>query len=362
MRQFERVDSIDHLRGILAVTIMVYHYTAWSFPNWMNPGGLLSVLGYYGVSAFFIISGMSLAIAYRNRISTGSDVSSFYIKRLCRIAPLYWLAISAAISMALLVEFFRGVPAPFTWLDVIANYTLTFSFGYSKALTVGGWSIGNEIFFYLLFPCLYWLICKSLRWALVVLGVSALLLVFWAFWVVTSAGDELEAWSYYISNFNQLFFFVAGVVIGRHLRAGFVSREFCYAALAIALVSMSLASVGARSELVEGWHRIYLSCATLLLVFAVYQINWQSSSFIGRVLAFLGLISYSLYLLHPLVRSAVNIVGNRVGFEPITAFVISVVLTVLVSWLSYRLVEKPGIRFATVIERRYLNRRIAAAA
>jgi len=362
MQQAGRVDSIDHLRGILAVTIMVYHYFTWSFPGWISPDGLLSVLGYYGVSAFFIISGVSLAIAYRGRLSTHAEISRFYLKRFFRIAPLYWLAISATISVALLNDQFRGIPAPFTWKDVLANYTLTFSLGHSKALTTGGWSIGNEVFFYIGFPFLYWLVCRSAHWAIVAVGGSAVLLGIWAFYVVPASTNDSEAWGFYISNWNQLFFFLAGLVIGRYVRPALISRKACYMALAFALALLTMANVGTHAELVEGWHRIYLSLATLLLVFSVYQINWESSSLFGRALAFLGLISYSLYLLHPLVRSAVMIVGNRIGFGPLTVTIISIALTVGVSWLSYKIIETPGIRLAKVIELRSLKRRITAAA
>ena len=81
MRHGQRVDSIDHLRGILAATVMVYHYIGWSFPGWMSPDGLLSVLGYYGVAAFFVISGISLAIAYDGRLTDRAEVLQFFSLR-----------------------------------------------------------------------------------------------------------------------------------------------------------------------------------------------------------------------------------------------------------------------------------------
>lgn len=359
MRQSERVDSIDHLRGILAATIMVYHYVAWSFPNWMSPDSLLSVLGYYGVAAFFSISGISLAIAYSNRLSNSSEIMRFLSRRFFRIAPLYWLVVSATVFFAVMAETYRGTPLDFTWWDVIANYTLTFSFGQSPALATGGWSIGNEIFFYLCFPLIFWLICKSAKWALALITVSVVLLALWAFVVVPSVSDGLEKWDHYISNWNQLFFFVAGVAVGRYVKPSSLSRGRSYVALAGALLVLSLASVSARSDLVEGWHRIFLSAAVLLLVASVYQINWQSSSFIGKVLAFMGLISYSLYLLHPLARHAVVIVGDRVGFDAITTLVLSMAVTILASWVSYLMIERSGIRVGKAFERTFSRRSTA---
>jgi len=340
---------------------MIYHYIAWSFPNLMSPDSLLSVLGYYGVAAFFVISGVSLAIAYDGRLANRTEIARFLSRRLFRIAPLYWLTVSATILLAIVAGVFTGAPLGFTWGDIAANYLLTFSFGLSPSLVVGGWSIGNEIFFYLCFPVLFWLICKSISWALTAIVGGSVLLALWAFIVVPSGLTDQDEWTYYISNWNQLFFFIAGVVIGRYIKPASFSRTFCYVTLVAALAMLAMANVGTRSDLVEHWHRIFLSIATLLLVFSVYQINWQSTSFIGQALAFLGLISYSLYLLHPLVRSVVNIIGNQIGLTQLATLIISVALTVVGSWISYKLIEMPGIRLGKTLERS-LTRRITATA
>lgn len=354
MRHGQRVDSIDHLRGILAATIMVYHYIGWSFPGWMSPDGLLSVLGYYGVAAFFVISGISLAIAYDGRLTDRSDVLQFFNRRFFRILPLYWVAASATI----LISGFSTLGL--TWKEMVANYTLSFSLGLGRSFVTGGWSIGNEIFFYLLFPVLFWLICRSVRWALAVFGISAVLIVLWAFVVVPSGLNDSEKWWHYISNWNQLNFFVTGVIIGRYFKPASFSRGASYCALACALACLTAANVITRGDLVEYWNRVFLSLATLLLVLSVYQINWQSSAIVGRILAFLGLISYSLYLLHPVVRDAMVILGARVTIGPMTALIGSVILTILASWLSYKLIETPGIRLGKVIERGLLRRVVAA--
>lgn len=353
MRHGQRVDSIDHLRGILAATVMVYHYIGWSFPGWMSPDGLLSVLGYYGVAAFFVISGISLAIAYDGRLTDRAEVLQFFSRRAFRILPLYWVAASATI-------FISGFSTlGLTWKDLVANYTLSFSLGLGRSFVTGGWSIGNEIFFYLLFPVLFWLICRSVRWALAVFAVSAVLIVLWAFVVVPSGLNDSERWWHYISNWNQLHFFVTGLVIGRYIKPGSFSRGASYGALASALALLAAANVTTRGDLVEYWQRMFLSFATLLLVLSVYQLNWHSSALLGRILAFLGLISYSLYLLHPVVRDALMVVGTRIVIGPMTALIVSVILTVFSSWLSYKLIETPGIRLGKALERSLSRRSVA---
>lgn len=360
MQKIERVDSIDHLRGILAVTIMIYHYIAWSFPNWMSPDSLISVLGYYGVSAFFVISGISLAIAYDGRLATFQDAMIFFRRRIFRIVPLYWLAVSSTIILAIYANIFWNKPYKFTMEDVIANYLMSFSFGHSNALAAGGWSIGNEIFFYLCFPLLFWLTCKSAKWAIATVTCSFIFLSIWAFIIVPSNPDPLIKWDSYIQNMNQLFFFVAGVTAGRYIKSEIFNKRISYTLLLIALTLLSTTNVIIRSDLIANWHRIILSCATLLLVISVYQINWNSSAFLGQALRFLGLISYSLYMLHPLVRSAVRILGEPIGISPIMTLIVSVTVTIVASWISYKLIEIPGIRLGKIIEQ-HLNRKTITA-
>lgn len=353
MRHGQRVDSIDHLRGILAATIMVYHYIGWSFPGWMSPDGLLSVLGYYGVAAFFVISGISLTIAYDGRLTHWSEVLQFFNRRFFRIVPLYWVAASATI-------FLSGANAlGLTWEGLIANYTLSFSLGLGRSFVTGGWSIGNEIFFYLLFPGLFWLICRSVRCAFAVFAASAVLIALWAFVVVPSGLNDSERWWHYVSNWNQLHFFVAGLVMGRYIKPASLSRGASYGALVLAMTLLAAANVTTRGDLVEYWHRMFLSLATLLLVLSVYQINWQSSALIGRILAFLGLISYSMYLLHPVVRDAVTIVGIRIAISPMTVLIASVILTIFSSWLSYKIIETPGINLGRLLERSLSRRAVS---
>lgn len=348
-----RVDSLDHLRGLLAATIMIYHYVAWSFPGYMAPDGVLSILGYYGVSAFFVISGISLAIAYQGRLSSFDDVATFFKRRFFRIAPLYWVAVTLSILAVTLTKGSLRYLESLSWFDIFANYSLSFSlFGPSKALATGGWSIGNEIFFYLCFPLLYAVISRSLYGVLLMLGVVATTFTYWAFVVVPEASTSgSEAWFYYTSNPNQILFFVIGVMIGGFSKPGLINKAWSYVGLLCAALILLAVSTDRRSDLVEEWLRVLLSGATLLLVFCVYQINWSSSNIAGRVLAFLGLISYSLYLLHPIVRMAVKGGADLLNLSPIAVVVTSVALTLVVSWLSYSYIELTGMRLGRSLER-----------
>jgi peptidoglycan/LPS O-acetylase OafA/YrhL len=91
-----RIESLDYLRGTMALSVMMYHYVVWSGID-MKPDSLLSKLGIYAVSVFYVLSGLSLALAYKGRVASWRDVLRFFTKRIFRIAPLLWIMVTLAI-------------------------------------------------------------------------------------------------------------------------------------------------------------------------------------------------------------------------------------------------------------------------
>ena len=64
----QRVDTLDYLRGVMAVAIMLYHFGSWKLiavPEAVAP--LLNLLGIYGVSIFYVLSGAALSLIYTGR-------------------------------------------------------------------------------------------------------------------------------------------------------------------------------------------------------------------------------------------------------------------------------------------------------
>ena len=71
----------------MAFAVMGYHLTSY------EGIGTASRIDFYAVYAFFVISGFSLYIAYRDRLATLVDVKSYLIRRFFRIPPLFYTAI-----------------------------------------------------------------------------------------------------------------------------------------------------------------------------------------------------------------------------------------------------------------------------
>ena len=146
--RINRIKQLDWLRGALALLIAIYHFSIY-FGERPTSRDFLGRIGVYGVSMFFIISGISIAISSFNTLKTFNGILSFYIKRILRIGPLY---IAVSTIYLLLLFYDTGYLA---WKSYLVIITLTFGFIDTNASMVpGGWSIGNELVYYLITPIL----------------------------------------------------------------------------------------------------------------------------------------------------------------------------------------------------------------
>ena len=155
----KRIEALDYLRGLMAASVMVYHYVSWATPSHSsNSESLLGKLGIYAVSIFYILSGLSLSLVYKNKLSSGTEIRSYFIKRIFRIFPLFWFCTTIALLYKYAFSIISGEPFVFPLYKAILNYSLTFGFIDNSAyLTTGAWSIGNEMVFYLTLPFILFL-------------------------------------------------------------------------------------------------------------------------------------------------------------------------------------------------------------
>ena len=87
----ERLEGLDSLRAYAASAIIVFHMV--HIAQVEPPSGLASVIKNYfgfGVPLFFVVSAFSLTFGYIERLNTRADIGAFYVRRLARIAPLFY--------------------------------------------------------------------------------------------------------------------------------------------------------------------------------------------------------------------------------------------------------------------------------
>jgi len=154
----QRFESLDWIRGLMAFSIMFYHYTS-RYIKLTNSGSVTGRLGIYGVSAFYILSGLSLAIVYNKKITNFNSIKVFVIRRFFRIIPLLWFVTIIYLLVHRIPQYYLPIPS---LNKLLLNLTGLFGFISPKSyFLTGAWSIGNELVFYSIFPLIIYMYDKN---------------------------------------------------------------------------------------------------------------------------------------------------------------------------------------------------------
>jgi len=349
----KRIESLDYLRGLMALSVMIYHYISWG----AGPIGsehLLGKLGIYAVSMFYILSGLSLGLVYYGRISSVSDIGSFVIKRVFRIFPLFWLVLTAS----LLASVAGGQAHSLDLFKVFLNYSLLFGFVDPSAyFNVGAWSIGNEMVFYAILPVVF-LLSSRLPWVLpLVVALSIVVGVYFAVYRLDTSMPLAEQWGVYINPFNQLFLFMSGVALGVYGKLAKVKNIASIVLLSTSFLVFCFYSVSGDSiAIVTGAERFVLSFSCIAFVAGLYFLNPSFKAAPAKILGFFGSACYSIYLLHPVVAKVVVTLSAKVGLGAFAGYTTSAFVTLAVSWVVFNYLEKPmmnaGKKMASLFERK----------
>jgi peptidoglycan/LPS O-acetylase OafA/YrhL len=342
-----RVESLDWQRGLLALSIMIYHLMFWHGET-TSASSVIGRMGIYAVSMFFVLSGLSMAIAYERYELTIRTSIQFYVRRVFRIWPLLWLAVLAVTAKSLLLKHEEISP-----YKILLNLTTTFGFiDPSAYLNTGAWSIGNEMVYYALTPLFLLIFRRSVAAGNALVLASIVAGAFYALSLITPALPLESQWTTYIHPLNNLFFYVIGVAIyynGRQLKPQLILPTACIV-LSIALFTVT-PSGSDNSSIVIGINRLLFSSASILMVFGFFKLKPILPTMLSVPLERLGIITYGVYLLHPIVNSAVTMAFMKLNWQTGAAATIVIIsfITIAAANASYQFIEKPMIQLGKKI-------------
>jgi exopolysaccharide production protein ExoZ len=289
----ERIYSLDYLRGIVALAIVFYHYSFWSHST-INSSPMLTFIGLYGVSIFYLLSGLTLFNVYINGSAEKIHLPVYAIKRIFRIFPLLWLA--TALTYYILKK-------PFDLTQFILNISGLFGLvDWSSYIAVGAWSIGNELCFYILFPILIYLIRKNVYYFHIAYSMQFMIYLLFAYVILQNTIPLSEQWRNYTNPLNQVFLFSTGIFIGKHIQRTRFLKIHPAVFLSIFSILLWFALMhGTPIGMVTGSMRILLTVLSTMLVIYFYQLPTIANRYLHVFFKTTGEISYGIYLLHPLV-------------------------------------------------------------
>jgi peptidoglycan/LPS O-acetylase OafA/YrhL len=333
----DRLAFLDVARGLAALLVLVEHtlkrcgpgYDEWALAN--------LALGRIGVALFLVISGFIIPVS----LEQGGSNARFWLRRFFRLFPAYWLCIGLAYACFLLGRPVTDVQGA----DWLVNLTMLQSFFDRPMVSGVFWTLQLELVIYAACSVLF-----TLRLLSRPATVTAVALVLYG--AGTLAGALLHGKPFGLGGKRFLYFAPMVGLVAQHCWAG----RLRWSRLAAVLAGQAALVLGAGfytyvrfpgSDL--EWLRQTLFIWTRLL--AAHRRPMPGAA------CWLGRISYSFYLFHMFVVMLLP------DLRPAGVFLAVVLaLSLLLSELTYRCVELPGIALGRALERRWFPRPAPAAA
>ena len=346
-RRLGHVPELDALRGVALLTVVAAHiwivWPTWVFSKPFADGGFLAV------DAFFVLSGFLITtlLLQEQARSRSFRLPEYYLRRALRVLP----AIVLVLAAHLLYAAHQGYP-PFgrsDWEWDTIRATLLFHMNwqvlwhpFAAADLTPLWSVAIEMQFYVLWPPVVVALLSLRRPKAVVLGFLITAFVAISLWrIVVFDRHGWEA-AYLRSDSH-----IEGLVLGALVACAWVRgwtperlpRWILWASLGVCALLVSQLKADARSAYTGGTTIFLFASAAALLVMVTHPRTEQGP--VGRVLSFLGRVSYGIYLWHFPVLWAVTRDGTHLSDEQRLLLVI--VITAVGVTVSRLCVEKPAL-------------------
>ena len=376
-----RVRSLDATRGLAAVSVVLSHYVlvladagrrryahAYHTLQWLSYTPLgLAWAGRAAVVFFFVLSGYVLYVMWeRGGLSYGA-----YLKK--RVVRLYLPYAGAVILGILGAAFLYTGPLPGLgpWINKFWSWSPNASSLWEHAGFVDAfnsdrydftiWTLVQEMRISLIFPLIV-LWVRRCTWMVAWLPFAALAVA--TIFVRSAASAAGGTWAATVMDggltaYSDTLYYLAPFALGallachrdavkRHYLALSSWRRLVLGVLAFVLYfygSRALAALGDHRMLVHDWPT--MMGAALGLVVIAYE-PAVKAPLDHRLFQYLGRISYSLYLFHPLVLlAALHLFYGRIGLAPLLAG--TFVVTLLTADIAYRWLERPAARMARAL-------------
>jgi exopolysaccharide production protein ExoZ len=336
LRSYGSTNFVTTLRAIAATMVVIIHTGA--FADFGTVGRNITEAGRHGVEIFFVISGFSIATTW----ARSKDYRDFFIRRIFRILPLYWLIITLAFFMTRSgwlphngwVEYFNADLSAYNYLMHIAGLIF---FDPTIANTILGveWTIPIELFWYAALPAIMtWAnsekqFVATFLWSIV--GVAATKGI--AYLLVENSPGLFAKW--FPTSYGP--FFLVGVMAcrWRHAPSEWMHKHADQILLisAVSFVTFTLAGLPALNLVAS------IATSMVISLFDTGRLPRVTAVIEFKPFLYIGTVSYSLYLLHfPIALFLMDRFQMKHG---LSLFFATYVSSIAASSAFFFLVERP---------------------
>jgi peptidoglycan/LPS O-acetylase OafA/YrhL len=342
----QEIKSLTSLRGIAALAVVMQHFSATAEKHSAVSIPSLVPHGYLAVDFFFVLSGYIMCYTYLAAFQRQGMAAyrPFLLRRVVRLLPL-----NIFVTLALLLLGWASMQSlgrniffgDVGWRDVIANLLMLQGLGVASNMNGPAWSVSAEFMAYLAFPVLAAFTFRkgrALAWAAAVLALAGLLAVALSMpRLGLAADDPLRGGLRCLTEFT-LGMLAYRVATSGHRLIAWLGRDAVTASVLLAVPILLVLRIDFLVALIFP-----------AVVVAAAQNRGRVDRALARpVLHWLGVISYSIYLIHNAFRPAAltalqALHPQPLGYAPALVFALAGSLAVVpFAWLTYRWVELPS--------------------
>lgn len=345
------IKQLDSLRAIAVLLVIIGH--------WISEGHILNTFrnGVIGVDIFFVLSGFLISgILFNYRINLGANTKQilkvFYARRTLRIFPIYYITIILLLVFAASTK--SNIKEDFIYyLTYTSNLNFFFEQKWDGMLS-HLWSLAVEEQFYLIWPWVVLLVNRKYLIHAILLfigiGVGSRFML-----------DGVPLSRVMTTSCFDSFGFGALLAYFVTYKKEYLSRLYRYSSILSVIIVLSM-TVGHLMFSKSYW--FILPAGTIHSILAMWFIlfiylNQETTNMLyriplnNRIMIFVGKISYGVYLFHNFVPEITEFLWRSVGASSILAtlktipygvFTINLMFLILISWLSFKFIEKPFLR------------------
>jgi peptidoglycan/LPS O-acetylase OafA/YrhL len=320
-----QIPVINCLRGLAATMVCFYHFVV-TTTGYIDSQTIKDIfyLGSNGVHIFFVISGVVITLSMVKRGYDFSNWGNFMLRRIARIEPPYLASIIVAIIYFKVREY---VPSSTDETMMPSVRDLTLHVAYLVPFVDGKWAIPT-----------YWTLAIEFQFYLLMslfipFAMSINKMNRYTFYLLLILPSLFIKDERFFPVFGSLF--LMGIALAFYLSDLIRTKEFIITIVIALILSLWVLPIS----------NCVFALGTTAIIFLIP--NWNN-----KILDFLGKISYSLYLLHPITGGAVvNFLSHRFNesYQKPIVIIFGYLIAVGCAYVFYLFVEKPSLNLVKKI-------------
>jgi peptidoglycan/LPS O-acetylase OafA/YrhL len=322
-----KLDILLVTRGILALSVIVWHVEGYKneFISFFNIPGRTAVWIFFGISGYVMAYGF-----LKEKYSFSMEgLKNFYINRFLRIFPLF-----------LLISFFSFITIYLKTGEFLLNWVnlpdqiFMMQFTHSYVLSGVFWTLGIEVQFYLIAPLLSYFLMAEMKYKQYKLIGAYLIMLAWIPASFLFFGWDLDGRNL-VSNLPHFFIGMLACTLVMNKKA--ISIDYRVLVVLIMLI------FGGSNFLYQNGSKYYWTMGNIIVDMIILLVIFLHSKLESRTIndklglysfaTMLGVISYGTYAWHSYLLSLSSIFIDNL--------LLAIAATIVVSYLSFRLFEKP---------------------